>query len=211
MSSARNILGLVAAVMLGGCGKSSGEEIARTPPRAVADWKQVVTPRDMDRIRNWRTAFTKALAGARAGGHAESMAFEGGLLDPDASLGGDPPPAGDYRCRIVKIGANGTSGLAYVVYPHFACTIADEGEVMSFAKTSGSQRPVGLIFRNDAHRAIFLGTLMLGDEKRAIEYGRDATRDMAGAVERIGDKRWRMILPYPSFESVMDVIELVPA
>ena len=59
-------------------------------------------------------------------------------------------------------------------------------------------------------RQIFLGTMMLGDETRPMDYGRDSMRDMAGAVERIGPNRWRLILPYPNFESVMDVIELVP-
>ena len=58
---------------------------------------------------------------------------------------------------------------------------------------------------------IFLGTMVLGDEKRALEYGRDSARDMAGALERVGERRWRLILPYPRFESMMDVIELVPA
>lgn len=211
MSSARMMPFLIAALMLGGCAGAREEGAATKSSPPAADWKRVVTERDMDRIRNWRTAFTRALADARGRGHARAMTSEGRLLEPDASLGGEPPPPGDYRCRIVKIGSGGASNLAFVSYPHFACTIADEGEVMSFAKTSGSQRPVGLIFKGDAHRAIFLGTLMLGDEKRAIEYGRDSSRDMAGAVERIGDQRWRMILPYPAFESMMDVIELVPA
>ena len=30
-----------------------------------------------------------------------------------------------------------------------------------------------------------------------MRYGRDAERDMAGFVERIGDNRWRLVLPYP--------------
>jgi hypothetical protein len=51
---------------------------------------------------------------------------------------------------------------------------------------------------------------MFADETRPLEYGLDATRDMVGAVQRIGDKRWRLILPYPRFESVMDVVELTP-
>ena len=37
-------------------------------------------------------------------------------------------------------------GLAYVAYPPFDCVVTDEGEVTSFAKLTGSQRPVGLIF-----------------------------------------------------------------
>ena len=57
---------------------------------------------------------------------------------------------------------------------------------------------------------MFLGTLVLGDETRAMQYGRDQDRDLAGWVERIGDNRWRLILPYPHFESTLDVIELVP-
>ena len=60
-------------------------------------------------------------------------------------------------------------------------------------------------------RMVFLGTLQLGDEQRALQYGRDRERDMAGVVERIGDNRWRLVLPYPAFESTLDVIELVPA
>ena len=83
--------------------------------------------------------------------------------------------------------------------------------VFSFAKLSGSQRPVGLIFGNDNFRQIFLGTMMLGDERRPLDYGRDADRDMAGAIEKVGPERWRLILPFPRFESMMDVIELVPA
>jgi hypothetical protein len=83
---------------------------------------------------------------------------------------------------------------------------------MSFAKMSGSQRPIGhfLPFAGQ-QRMVFLGTLQLGDEARALEYGRDRERDMAGVVERIGENRWRLVLPYPHFESTIDVLELVPA
>ena len=43
-----------------------------------------------------------------------------------------------------------------------------------------------------------------------MHYGRDRERDLAGWVERVGDRRWRLIFPYPHFESTLDVIELVP-
>ncbi len=75
----------------------------------------------------------------------------------------------------------------------------------------GAQRPRGLIFDDEAARGVFLGTLMLGDETRPLDYGRDAKRDMAGYVERIGDKRWRLVLPQPHFESLFDIIEVTPA
>ena len=52
--------------------------------------------------------------------------------------------------------------------------------------------------------------MVLGDETIAYKYGRDPERDLAGWIERIGERRWRMILPYPHYESTLDVIELVP-
>ena len=83
--------------------------------------------------------------------------------------------------------------------------------MQGFAKLTGSQRQVGLIFPGDAMRQVFLGTLVLGDEARAMQYGRDPERDVAGFVERIGPNRWRLIMPRPHFESQIDVMELVPA
>ena len=38
----------------------------------------------------------------------------------------------------------------------------------------------------------------------------DETRDVAGYVERIGERRWRLVMPEPHFESQIDVMELVP-
>lgn len=177
----------------------------------VADWRKTATARDEDRLRDWRSAFVKALERARASGNADSIAREGPLLDPDAALDNAAPAPGPFRCRVIKLGGKGSLMTDYVVYPAYPCTITAEGEVMGFAKAVGSQRPIGLFFPADNRRMIFLGTMMLGDERRPMEYGRDSTRDMAGALERIGPKRWRLILPRPNFESMMDVIELVPA
>ncbi len=69
------------------------------------------------------------------------------------------------------------------------------GEVRSLHKLTGTQRPTGLLFRSTDARAIFLGTLVLGDETAPLRYGIDASRDMAGYVERIADRRWRWWSP----------------
>jgi hypothetical protein len=58
---------------------------------------------------------------------------------------------------------------------------------------------------------VFLGTLALGDEQGAMQYGVDEMRNVAGYVERIGPNRWRLVMPRPHFESRLDVMELVPA
>jgi hypothetical protein len=189
---------------------------ALTAPRAIIssptrDWRMVATEADRERLREWRTAFVEALAKARAAGHGATIAGEGVLLDPEAALGGAPIPNGDYRCRVIKLGAKTPGLLDYVAYPAFSCRIRQERDVQGFAKLTGSQRPVGLIFPGDALRQVFLGTLVLGDESRAMQYGHDPDRDVAAFVERIGPARWRMVLPRPAFESTLDVIELVPA
>jgi hypothetical protein len=177
-----------------------------TPP--TQSWQEVATPGDRQRLRDWRSAFSDALRQARAAGHGADIEREASLLEPDAALGG-PVPNGEYRCRVVKVGAKSEGLLEFVTYPPFRCRIED-GEVQRFNKLTGSQRHVGLIYPADELRSVFLGTLVLGDETQAYRYGRDPERDVAGWVERIGDYRWRMVLPYPHFESKLDVIELVP-
>jgi hypothetical protein len=182
-------------------------EIVQTPS---SDWRFAATPDDRARLRDWRDAFVSALAETRASGHADDIAHEGALLVPDAAIGGHIPN-GLYRCRVIKLGGKSPGMLDYVAYPAFTCRVQQKGRVQSFAKRGGSQRQVGLIFRNDQLREVFLGTLMLGDETRAMQYGVDQDRDVAGFVERIGPNRWRLLMPKPHFESIMDVMELVPA
>jgi hypothetical protein len=192
-----------------------GCEMIMQPAGMIAQWttawRDVATPADRERLRNWRTTFVDALAAARKSGHAGEIAKEGALLDPDAALGGRQPPDGMYRCRVIKLGAKSPGMLDYVSYPGFSCRIRAERELQRLEKLTGSQRYVGLIFPNDAMRRVFIGTLVLGDETRAMQYGEDPDRDIAGFVERIGDNRWRLIMPKPQFESQFDVMELAPA
>jgi len=183
---------------------------AHTPATQVTDWRLIATPNDRERLPEWRTAFIKALDQARTAGHAADIAKEGALLEPDAALGPVPIPNGRYKCRVIKLGAKAAGNLNYIAYPAFECRISQEKELQRFYKLTGAQRHTGLLFPADPLRQAFLGTLVLSDETRALQYGRDKDRDLAGWVERVGDNRWRMILPYPHFESTLDVIELVP-
>jgi Domain of unknown function (DUF4893) len=207
---AHKIASIFTALLVAGCG--GGERPDSVSRTAVeADWHKTVTSADMNRLRDWRTAFTKAIDKASASGNAESIAREGVLLQPDAALDSAPLFAGSYRCRVIKIGGKAKGAQDYVVYPPTPCAVTQEEELLGFAKSGGTQRPVGLFFPGDSKRMIFLGTMVLGDERRPLEYGRDSMRDMAGALERVGERRWRIILPYPRFESMLDVIEIVPA
>ena len=200
---------LAAALALASCGAM--RPATSVIPLGASDWRSVATSDDRERLRDWRDAFASALKAARAAGHAEKIAAEGALLEPDAALAGAVIPNGDYRCRMIKLGAKSPGLLDFVAYPAFTCRVSQDGARQTLTKLTGSQRQVGLIFPADALRQVFLGTLVLGDETRALQYGRDRERDVAGFIERIGPQRWRMLMPQPHFESQMDVLELVPA
>lgn len=195
------VLAFLLLLAIAGCATTPA-----TPP--VRTWQEVVTPDDRTRLRDWRKAFTRALEQAKAANHSAEIESEGALLNPDAAIGG-PIPNGDYRCRVIKVGAKSAGMLDYVSYPAFRCRI-DQGKRQHFTKLTGSQRHVGQIYPADELHQVFLGTLVLGDETQAYKYGRDPVRDVAGWVQRIGDNRWRVVLPYPHYESLLDVIELVP-
>jgi hypothetical protein len=180
-------------------------------PRWTTAWREVATEDDRQRLADWRTTFIAALDAAKKAGHSAEIAREGSLLDPDAALGPPGIANGMYRCRVIKIGSKPDSGSpAYVTGAPFLCRVKADRGLQRFNKFGGQQRYVGLIFPGDPVHQVFLGTFVVGDETRALQYGQDERRDVAGYVERIGPERWRLVLPKPHFESQLDVIELIP-
>ena len=126
----------------------------------------------------------------------------------------DPlPPVGNYRCRTIKLGARDNGpGLAYVAYGWFNCKVERTPRGgMKLSKTTGSQRQTGLMFPDSERRGVFLGAMALGDEPPARAYGLNADRDVVGVVERIGAAHWRLVQPWPRYESNLDLLEIVPA
>lgn len=187
---------------------AAAQEVVPAGPNV--GWRSLATNDDRRRLRNWRDAWQGALRDVRDGDHAGEIARGGALFDPDRSLPGVAPPPGDYDCRTVKLGAARPGLLDYVAYPNFRCRIRLHNGQLHFTKLTGSQRPVGILLPDSSRRMVFLGTLILGDEQRALRYGRDRERNLAGLLERVGPRRWRIALPYPHFESVLDLIELTP-
>ena len=200
---------LLALLILAGCGKRELGPEGAVP--TIAPWRSVATDADRARARKWRDAFVEGLAKARRGGHGAVIEREGALLQPDSALKGVELAEGDYRCRTIKLGAQQEGMLDYVAYPAFDCRISASAEgALDFVKLTGSQRPVGRILPENDRRMIFLGTLQLGDEQGTLRYGHDRERDLIGIVERVAERRWRILFPYPAFESTLDVVELVP-
>ena len=199
----------LAAAALAGCAGGGSERIV-SKQLAALDWREIATDDDRNRLRQWRAAWVQGLGKAEAAGHRSDIVREGSWLQPDAAIAWQTPKPGTYQCRMVKIGAKGSGLLDYVAYPPFDCRLREEDGLMSFAKLTGSQRPIGLLFPDSSRRMVFLGTLQLGDERKALQHGQDRERDMAGLVERVGEGRWRIAFPYPHFESTVDVLELLP-
>jgi len=203
-------LGLASAalLMLAACGSKSLEPEAPKP--RPNDWRQIATTADRDRLARWRLAWIAGLDKAMAAGSGPQIAAQGALLKPDTALDDPVLPPGDYACRVIKMGAQTKGLMDYIAYPYFTCRVSMEEGRLHFAKIDGSQRPVGDIFPDEARRMIFLGAMTLGDETRPRPYGRDIERDMAGIVERVAPRRWRIAFPYPRWESTIDVFELIP-
>ncbi|SNS23648.1 protein of unknown function [Sphingomonas laterariae] len=195
--------------LLAGCASSGDRADAATAP-SPANWRSLATVNDRERIRTWRDAWVKATAQINAAGEGAKLPPLGPLMQPDAALANPGLPPGAYSCKIYKLGTRQADGPVFRVSQPFTCRVAQEGDMLSLSKLGGVQKPVGFLFPGDDSRMIFLGTMMLGDEQRALDYGRDPERDMAGALERIAPQRWRLILPFPHWESTLDVMELVP-
>jgi hypothetical protein len=224
--AAMRALPILALLALAACAAQAKRPAATAPAASPMSWRSLATPDDRKRLRDWRSAWVEALGKARTG-HAAQVATEGDLLDPDAAALGDvTPPSGDYRCRLVKLGGQSPEVPDFVAYGPFDCRVgagaaaagnaaapAGPGDAgaLPFAAIGGLQRPIGRLFPDTPRRLMFLGTLQLGDEKGILRYGHDKERDVAGLLQRIGERRWRLVLPRPHFESTLDVVEIVPA
>lgn len=174
------------------------------------DWRAVASADDRERLREWRDAWQEGLALARRAPGADVIAREPPLFDPDDALDRPMPVPGSYRCRTIKLG-RADGGAALAIGGWGECRVGSAGALLRLERLDGGQRLAGLIYAGGSTRAVFLGTVALAEERRAIAYGHVAGRDMAGVVERIGERRWRLALPYPPFDSKLELLEFEPA
>lgn len=175
-------------------------------------WKTVASADDQDRLARLDDAWKQALreANHEFGAQLDSL---GMLAVQDAALETPPlqPPPGKYRCRTIKVGTI-IDGLKYVAYPWFTCTVElTPGGDLILTKTTGSQRTRGLIYpdSDNPERLIYVGAQAWGDTETTFPaYGAQPERDQVGVIERIGNGRWRMVVPWPRQESRLDILEI---
>ncbi|NJC40458.1 hypothetical protein GGQ87_000716 [Brevundimonas alba] len=210
-----SVLIVLAAASISACASTPAPPPVPDAPGSgpvLRDWRGIVTAADRDRYNRIDAAWSLALQQARRQRGSGDLESTGDLIDPRAARPGAMPPAGDYRCRTVKLGSQGgEDGLGYVVYDWFACRIERTPNGLKFTKVSGSQRPSGLLFPENDRQMVLLGSMSLASEPPANSYGQRPDRDLIAVLERIGERRWRLVLPWPQYESNLDLIELVPA
>lgn len=194
---------------------TNGASVELLPADAIPTaWEEVITPADKDRLARTEQAWSEALAEARQAGFSADIAGEGPLLDPAAALPRPAPPPGPYMCRVVKLGIPAAEarrrGRAFAAYKPFNCYIEAEGALLTIVKQSGSQRPAGRLWQDGESRLVFLGTMERDQEAAPPAYATDADRDLAGYVERVAPFRWRLAIPWPQQDSILDILELIP-
>lgn len=213
------VLGLV-GLTLSACASLPAADLPPPPPPpglpsdgpVLRDWRGLIKPQDLDRYQRLSSAWELSLRQAREQKGSGNLQRLGDLIDPSAKLDFVTPPEGDYRCRTVKLGSqSGSDGLGYVIYGWFACRIEATPAGLKLIKQTGSQRPSGLLFPENDQQMVFLGSMSMVNEPPANSYGQKPERDMVAVLERVGETRWRLVIPWPHNESNLDLIELVPA
>jgi hypothetical protein len=181
------------ALALAGCQLPPPAPPSAAPVLPVGEnWRAIASPADADRI----TRFDAAWAAARSAAPP--------VLDRSAAQPFPAPPPGSYRCRVWRLG----EGRATRRFPAQFCYVGVEGALLSFAKQTGDERWAGYFYLDGERRMIFLGA---NAADRAVPgYGADPARDVAGVVERVGQHRYRIAMPWPRGGGALDILELVP-
>lgn len=178
---------------------------AAEPKPVVSGWRAVAKPEDQVRIdalaATWRTA-----KGGLKGRSARRVTAEGALIDPDRTLPGVLPPNGTYHCRLLRFGG----AASFRTFAPDLCYVLVEGANTVFVKQTGENLPSGWLMPDGDRRLVFLGTFRPPGTSVVAPYGKGAGRDIAGVLERVGAKRWRLVMAEAGQGARLDVYELVP-
>lgn len=178
---------------------------------AHADWRDQISPRDVDRLAHLNEARDDALAQARhRGGTGDARAIPQ-TLEPASRAVPEQALYGNWRCRQIKLG--GATG--YYVFSWFKCRISRANGGIWFEK-NGTQRMAGYLYPQES-MWVYLGAQSARGEPlhrysgRAASVGEDINPDdQVGVLVGIGNNHLRIDLPSPGTqESDFDTIELV--
>lgn len=212
MSKPAGLALMTAAALLSGC---AGKGSLATAGMKAPPWQTVIRDADRKRLAGLWGAWTRSLADVQQAGQADKVGALGTMAVADAAIPGPPPRPGDYRCRSVKMGNREDGTIRTPSPPVMAgatrpCRITVRKGLLFFDQGKGDQRVAGALYP-DGDRQVFLGSLALAGESGLMRYGTDAERDQVGVLRALGEQRWRLELPWPMWQSNLQVIEIVPA
>ena len=177
------------------------------------DAADLLLPQDREKVARLRQTVTAALFEGLAARRPDESALAASreVLTAGVLPLGPEPLVGAYRCRTLKHGG----ALAITAYRYWDCAVTSEGGDLILAKPSGSQRMIGRLMVSPSLGADGLTGLLYA----GTEYGAggtpapypDGERTEVGLFERIGEDRYRLMIPEPGIEGRLDVIDLVRA
>lgn len=176
-------------------------------PAAQADGtlEKLLTPDDKARLASLDAVRDQTVAEARAKGtKADVAALDAVLGAKPLSVRDDFNPAGNWRCRTIKLGRE----APITVYGWFRCRIGEDGVGYRLQKLTGSQRTAGYFYDDTDTTLVYVGALAYADEPPG-RYGQNAERNMVGKVFRSGKNALRIEFPKPVHDSDFDILELV--
>lgn len=170
-------------------------------------WRSIASARDMAAIDGVAGRWDQALAASSAAGLSRRVAAEGILLVRDARLPRAAPAPGSYRCRYLRLGARRWTASA----PGF-CFVGVAGGQLSLATELRGLRLGGYLWeQKGGERLVFLGAAVAAGARTAPGYGDAPAADRGGLLERIGEFRYRLVLPEVAPASGLTVVEMIAA
>jgi hypothetical protein len=212
--AAKAILLAGLAGALGGCETAPGLFRPAPARRILIEdeeaWRAAAAADDQALLDSLPARWTQALADARRFGFARRIASEGPLLDPAAALPRAAPSPGAYLCRVVRFGTPAPGLRPWIESAPGFCFVGVVNDQLSLTMEAGPQRIGGYLWEEKGEKdLVFLGAASprgtpLGG------YGDDPARDAVGRFERIGNFRYRLVLPWGGV-SRLAIFELSPA
>jgi len=206
-----SVAALAALAALAGC-----TTVRQQASRAVVEqpepgWRDILNPFDQTRLQGIGPSWTAALEEARRGGFERRVAAEGALLDPQSALPRAAPAPGSYRCRSIRFRPGSRRVRAFSVRGPYFCDVGADGEMLSLTQQNGPERPGGYLWVETDSRMIFIGAMARGREDGPPAYGDDSERNVVGILERVGQFRYRLVMPAPGNGATLEILELIPA
>jgi hypothetical protein len=201
--------------------------LAGAAPVAAAkptSWQENATAADRKRLARLWEAWTHALAEVEASGETPALQALGPVAVPDPATmnanaadrvatpaKGPLPQPGVYACRKIRLGQQDSKTKAPRVQSGEVrpCRITMQDGTLWFEQDVGASRLGGRLFP-DGDRLVFLGTTALPGEMGMMPYAADPERNAVGALRALGPAHWRLELPWPVWQSNLDLIDITP-